>query len=240
MTNIKLISNSCELEIDLNGGRIVKLIKDGKEVLGTFNRIDGKQGNTHLCVPNFANEGVEKYGLPFHGPSRNNEWKILEQTEDSVTIFYELKNIGNYPGYIGLTQKFEINENFSQKITLINLGETRTPINLGIHNYFKSDKGWQGIKINGVEVSKTVEISDYVELKDINNIEIPGKENIIWKTIGFRFAKLWTGFREEDGKKIFDNNYVCIEPVRGKEGFLETPESEIERGSVLIFEQQLS
>ena len=34
---------------------------------------------------------------------------------------------------------------------------------------------------------------------------------------GFKYAKLWTGFLEEGNNKIFDNNYVCIEPIMEKD-----------------------
>ena len=45
MGNI-LENNGWRLEVDLVGGRIVSLVKNGQGILGTFERIDGKTGNT--------------------------------------------------------------------------------------------------------------------------------------------------------------------------------------------------
>jgi galactose mutarotase-like enzyme len=235
--DIEIKNNNWYLKVCLNGGRASNLEKNKQKILGTFSRIDGKIGNTHLCCPNFANEGVEKYGLPFHGPSRNDEWKVSEQSENSLTIFYEMKKIGSYPGLLRLEQKYKLEECFKQTILIKNLTEDKIPVNLGIHNYFECKFGWQGIKMNGIDLSEIVKASGYVKLNNVNKIEIPGKKNINWKQTGFKYAKLWTGFKEENGKKVFDKDYVCIEPVRNKEGFLDTEESKIDSNKVLKFEQ---
>lgn len=239
MNNIKISNKNWVLEVSLGGGRVVDLRCKDRKILGSFNRIDGKTGNTHLCVPNFANEGVELYGLPFHGPSRNEEWEVVKQTENSLVIACEIREVGNYPGNIYLKQELELNEEFSQKVLIKNIGIKKAPVNLGIHNYFYSENDWRGVMVNGVDVGTIVEISDYIELKEENLVSIPGKSEIIWKTYGFNFAKLWTGFKEENGVKTFDKEYVCIEPVRGKEGLVEKPESIISEGEELVFEQRI-
>ena len=50
------------LKIDLEGGRIYELSKEGEKILGTYERIDEKIGNTHVCIPNFAREGGTIWG----------------------------------------------------------------------------------------------------------------------------------------------------------------------------------
>ena len=111
MNFIKLEKNNWILEVDLNGGRIVNLIKDDQKILGTFERIDGKKGNTHICTPNFANEGVEKFGFIFHGPFRNAEWNLASSKEDSLEIKCEIDGLL-------VRQKFLINEEFEQIIEM--------------------------------------------------------------------------------------------------------------------------
>ena len=86
MNTIRLVSNDWELIFDLSGGRIVSLKNKDKFILGTFQRIDGKTGNTHVCTPNFAEEGMEKYNLPFHGPFRNSEWTLINNSETNLEI----------------------------------------------------------------------------------------------------------------------------------------------------------
>jgi len=39
------------VEVDLEGGRIISLMKDREGILGNFERMDGKMGNTHVCIP---------------------------------------------------------------------------------------------------------------------------------------------------------------------------------------------
>ncbi len=212
MNTIQLDFKEWELIVDLEGGRINSLKNKGILILGSFERIDGKRGNTHVCVPNFADDGVKKYGLPFHGPFRNAPWVLVQRTENVLEIDCET-------GGLDVHQIFSFNnEFFSQRIVIENKSEEEKPINAAIHNYWSSELGWQGLTLNGFDLSLGVKQSDFINLRQLNDLNIPGKPLIKWQLVGFNYARLWTGFLEEGGNKIFDNNYVCIEPVIEKNG----------------------
>lgn len=215
MDTIQLSFGEWEMNVDLNGGRIVSLKNKGILILGSFQRIDGKMGNTHVCIPNFYNEGVEKYGLPSHGPFRNATWVLESQTENLLDINCKIDDLDVH-------QIFSFNnEFFSQKITVENVGEKEKPVNVAVHNYWSSELGWQGSTLNGFELSLGIKQNDFINLEQLNNIDIPGKPLIKWQLDKFNYAKLWTGFLQEGDNKIFDNEYVCIEPVmeKGEEFF---------------------
>jgi len=234
MNALQLNFGDWELVVDLNGGRISSLRNRGILILGSFQRIDGKIGNTHLCVPNFANDGVEKYGLPFHGPFRNAVWVLVSKTEDLLEINCEIDNLDVH-------QIFSLNdEYFIQKITIENKGEEGKPVNVAIHNYWSSELGWQGLKLNRIDLSFGVKRSDFINFRQLNDLDIPGKPLIKWQLNGFGYVKLWTGFLEEKGNKIFDNNYVCIEPVMEKdENFFGSEKSILQPKTKLELKQMI-
>ena len=219
MNTIQLIFGFWELVIDLDGGRISSLKSKGILILGTFERIDGKSGNTHVCIPNFADDGVKKYGFPFHGPFRNAKWNLIQQTENSLEIECEIDGLNVH-------QFFLLNDYFVQKIIIENKSEEEKPINMAIHNYWSSDLGWQGVMLNNLDISLGIKESIFVNFRQLNDLNIPGKPLIKWQLMGFNYARLWTGFLDEGGNKIFDNNYFCVEPVTEKDSkFIERSES---------------
>ena len=110
--------NGWSVEIDLNGGRIKRLEKDRQKILGTYERIDGKIGNTHICVPNFAAEGVEKFGYVFHGPFRNALWRLVCQSENRIEISCEIDSLL-------VNQIFEIGDDFNHKVQVRNVGNEK-------------------------------------------------------------------------------------------------------------------
>jgi len=220
MNIVKLNSSDWELNVDLDGGRIESLRKNEELILGSFERIDGKIGNTHLCVPNFANDGVEKYGLPFHGIFRNAKWNLVSQNDDLLEIDCEVDGF-----YVRQLFAF-INGSFDQKVIIENIGEQEKPVNAAIHNYWSSDLGWDEVFLNGMNVSTLIKNSEFINLKQLNDLNIPGKPRIKWQLFGFNSAKLWTAFLEESGNKIFDKNYFCLEPIMQRdEGFFGSLES---------------
>jgi len=233
MNIIKIEKDSWLLEIDLNGGRIISLIKDGQKILGTFDRIDNKKGNTHICVPNFASEGVEDFGFVFHGPFRNAEWSLVSQNENSLKISCEIDGIE-------VVQDFLIGNEFTQNILVKNKSGENKRVNVAMHNYWDTEFGWQGTKLNGVDITEGFKTNPEVELENENILEFPGKLSIIWKVENFKLAKLWTGFREENGEKFYDQKYVCLEPEMEFEGFVETNESWIEMGEEINLSQKIS
>jgi hypothetical protein len=233
MNVIKIENNGWVLEINLDGGRIVNLIKDNQKILGTFDRIDGKQGNTHICTPNFAAEGVEKFGFMFHGPFRNSEWQIIKQGQKNLEINCEIDGLV-------VIQKFQINDEFEQKIVIKNKSNERKRVNVAMHNYWDTAAGWQGIKLNGVDITEGIKNNPEIELKKENIFEIPGKKPVVWKVENFKLAKLWTGVKEENEIKFFDQNYVCIEPEMEFEGFVETEKSWLRVGGEIKLEQKIN
>ncbi len=233
MEIIKIEKNNWLLEVDLQGGRIVNLIKDNQKILGTFERIDGKKGNTHICTPNFANEGVEKFGFIFHGPFRNVVWNLVSQNNDGLEIECEIESLL-------VKQKFLINEEFEQLIEIKNNSEERKRVNVAMHNYWDTEFGWQGTKLNGEDITQGFKTNPEVKLEKENILEFPGKLLIVWKVENFKLTKLWTGFKEENGEKIYDQKYVCLEPEMEFEGFVETEESWLEPGKSVNLKQVLN
>jgi galactose mutarotase-like enzyme len=234
---IELNKNNWFLEIDLNGGRIKELKYNNQTVIGTFERIDGKTGNTHICTPNFGNEGMEKYNLPFHGPARSGIWEVKNKNESSIIINYEFKEVGSYPGNMYIEQEFKLDKEFTQKITIKNIGLVEAPVNMGIHNYWNSPEGWNGVKINNVDVTNLVENDTYFKMEKTNEILIPGLEKMYLELNDFDYARLWSGRKEIEGNLIFDRNYVCIEPCIGKEDYFGSEESILKAGESKILSQ---
>lgn len=232
MNTVNIKKNGWMLEIDLNGGRIVNLAKDNQKILGTFERIDGKTGNTHVCVPNFSAEGVENFGFIFHGPFRNSEWKVINQTENSIEISSRIEELM-------VNQVFEIGKEFSQKVKVTNVGNEKKRVHIAIHNYWDTEFGWGGVKLNGHDITAGFIDNPEVKLEKNNILEISGKKVINWQVENLKKAKLWTGVKDENGKRIFDEKYVCIEPEMEYEGFVETDESWLNPKDSLIVEQRI-
>lgn len=231
--NITKISNAdWGLEIDLSGGRIVSLENVNQKILGTFERIDGKKGNTHVCVPNFAAEGVEKYGYMFHGPFRNSEWVLVDKTSESIEIVCEIDGLN-------VNQKFKIGKKFEHEIVVKNVSMEPKRVNVAIHNYWDTEFGWKGIKLNGKDVTNGIRESVELKIRKENVVEIPNKMPINWQLNGFKYVKLWTGFEEENNKKTFDEKYVCMEPVMEREGFVETEKSWLKSEEEIVLGQKI-
>lgn len=232
MNTIIIKNNWWILEIDLNGGRIVNLIKNKQKILGTYNRIDGKTGNTHVCVPNFASEGINKLGYIFHGPFRNIIWKVIKQDKNCLEICEEIDSLL-------VSQVFEIRENFNQRIIVENRGGEKKRVNVAIHNYWDTEFGWKGIKLNRQDITNGFIDNPEIKIEKNNILEIPGKKVIHWKVENFKKAKLWTGVKEEGGKRIYDEKYACMEPIMEYEGFVETDESCLEPGDKISLIQKI-
>jgi len=221
------------VEVDLEGGRIVSLMKDEEGILGSFERMDGKMGNTHVCIPNFAAEGVEKFGFVFHGPFRNSRWQVVNQADDSLEVKCEIEGLE-------VVQKFQVGrQGFSHKIVVTNNTGERKRVNAAVHNYWETKYGWQGTKLNGVDITEGFKTNPEIRLKKENLLEFPGQKAIFWRVENFKVVKLWTGFREENREKIYDQKYVCLEPVMEKEGFVETDRSWLESGKKLELNQEI-
>ncbi len=227
------------LEIDLDGGRIVSLKKSDELVLGTFQRIDEKKGNTHVCVPNFGEEGMEKYELPFHGPSRNEEWILVEETENKLKISYEFRATEKYLSNLLIEQEFNLENGFNHKVTVKNIGGKDVPVNVAIHNYWVVNNGWLGLRINDVDVGQIVKDDDYFDVGSENIILFPDSRKFNFNLKGFNCVRLWTGRKGEGKNIVYDESYVCIEPAIGQNGFFESEESILKVGETREVEQTI-
>ena len=232
MNIIKIENDEWLLEVDLDGGRIYKLACGDQLILGTFERIDGKNGNTHVCVPNFANEGVEKYGFVFHGPFRNAAWEVLGKSDTALEIKCEIDGLS-------VKQFFRLTDSFIQDIEVLNNSNKKKRVNLAVHNYWDTKFGWQGTKLNGFDITEGIKTNPEISLKDLNIIEIVGKKNIFWKVENFKLAKLWTGVKKENGVNSYDRKYICIEPEMEFEGFVETEKSWLLPGQRIFLKQSI-
>lgn len=232
MDNLEINKNNWNLKINLNGGRIEEL-KYGEEIiLGTFERIDGKTANTHICTPNFGDEGMEQFDLPFHGPFRNGRWDLVAKTDDEIEIELIINDLK-------VRQFFELKDSFSQKILIENLSQTPKRVNVAIHNYWEAKSGWENTKLNGKVVDKLV-MSDVSQIVGEENIlEIPGKSIKKWNIFGFKYGQFWTGFKEESGKKNYDQKYVCIEPALEQQGFLDNGENNLKANGKIEVGQEI-
>jgi len=218
------------LIIDLNGGRVRELKYKNEVVLGTYKRIDGKDGNTHVCCPNFGSEGMDKFNLPFHGPFRSLEWKLIDKKENIIEI--EIENLD-----LRIKQIFCIGNDFKQIIKVQNLSSETRAINMAIHNYWDSRNGWKGTRLNGKIINDLVKSDSSQILSNINVLEIPGKQKYNWSLKGFKYGQFWTSFNEFNNGKTYDQNYVCIEPSLEKQGFLEEEKINLSGLESLEFEQ---
>jgi len=238
-------SGKSQLTIDTLGGKIVELVVDGAKILGSFPRIDGKVGATHICTPNFAGEGMTEFGLPFHGPARNMAWQVVNESEKMIEIKVTIEALEKYKTTLDVYQYFELIENeFIQKVSVINTGRSVMPVNIGIHNYFHTPNGWHGTKLNGNAIDEkimknlSVKIADIADSAEkISTLEIPEAKTLIIKTQGAADFVTWTGVKE--GK--YDNKYVCIEPVCWFDTkFFGTSPSLLKSGETRIVTQTIS
>lgn len=208
-TCFSLKTNQSSCVIDRAGGRIREVVIAGRSILSTFGRIDGKTGNTHLCTPNFGAEGKEMW-LPFHGPSRGALWEKTAQTESLVRLDYEMPQTGSYPGGLAYSQEFSLGEHaFRHAIIVRNNGLDSLPVNLGIHDYWATKKGWEQASVNGKNIAELVRANGHVPLLSRNIIGFPDGR-IEFRQEGFADAVVWAAF----SGPVFDTSYVCIEPVR--------------------------
>jgi len=219
------------LSVDLDGGRIGELRYNDEIVLGTFLRIDGKKGNTHVCCPNFGNEGDND--LPFHGPFRNKEWNLVNKSLDNIEI--EAVDLE-----LRVRQIFDLKDGFEQKVIIENLETVDRAANVAIHNYWAAEMGWQGTKLNGKIVDELVKSDTSQSIFGSSILEIPGKSVKRWNLIGFGFVQFWVSFSENEGQKKYDNGYICIEPALEEQGFLNGGKNNLSANGKIEVSQRIS
>lgn len=225
-------NNDWVLSIDLNGGRINELKYKNEVILGTFKRIDGKTGNTHICCPNFGNEGMEKFGLPFHGPFRNLEWKL--SFKDKTKLEIEIESLD-----LNIKQVFDIWNDFKQIVKIKNLSNKSRTVNIAIHNYWDANNSWQRTRLNGEKIDKLIKSDSCRTLAKENVLEITNKMKYKWSLSGFKYGQFWTSFISSNKNKEYDQNYVCIEPSLEKQGFFDEEKSNLSSFESLEFGQKI-
>lgn len=210
---IRISQAESSVEVDLQGGKLTELVLEGNKILGTFPRIDGKIGATHVCVPNFADEGVAKYNLPFHGPARNLVWTEKEKTERACELELRIPQTISYPSALILLQRFELlsgsTDTFVHTVSVLNTGEIDVPVNIAIHNYFNTPHGWNGTQVNGQDITEKIATNQSFEAQPEQVIVFPGTRGLRLTTEHASHLMAWTGVK--DGQH--DSTYACIEPV---------------------------
>ncbi len=227
---MQISNNGWVLSLDLNGGRIQELSHKGIRIFGTYRRIDGKMGSTHICVPSFDKEGQEKYGLPFHGLVRNTSWEITKKSNAFLIISCETLPSNLYPAKLLVEQEFNLKDNFIHTVRVSNSEGRGVPANIGCHYYWDTPHGWDSAQINNEGIKNRIMTNGFMDLNEKNNIVFPHASYELTSR-GFHSAVLWTSFMEEgEGNKKFSQDFCCIEPVIGWPGYFGTETSMVKAG----------
>ena len=229
---MKIIYKNWSLTLDLNGGRINELSHKNSKVFGTYQRIDGKIGSTHICAPSFDKEGMEKYNLPFHGYARSLMWSCNQQTATSIRISAKTITSEAYPAELELSQEFILNDTFTHHISIKHISGKPVPINIAIHYYWDTPRGWEESAINSKQLATNIRTNGYMNLEENNIITFPHARYEM-KSNGLRSAALWTSFKtDENGEKKFNQDFCCVEPVIKWPGYFGTNKSILKKGEI--------
>jgi len=222
-------NNNWSLILDLNGGRIKELKYKNTLVFGTYNRIDGKEGSTHICAPSFDAEGQEKYNLPFHGFARTLLWGVKRPTADSIVLTTHTLQTEAYPAELELTQEITLGSYFKHKVSVNHLKGGEVPVNIGIHYYWDTPQGWSTTKINNMKMKTSIETNHYTALQANNTIIFPHATYEL-QAEGIHSAALWTSFVYEGYEKKYSQDFCCIEPIKGWPDYFGTEKSILKPG----------
>jgi galactose mutarotase-like enzyme len=225
-----ITSNNWALSLSLNGGRVENLSYNDIKVFSTYNRIDGKLGNTHLCIPSFDKEGIEKYNLPFHGLVRNAVWNMERRTENEISISTITQASTTYPASLKVEQVFLMDKDFSHTIIVSHISGEAVPVNIGVHYYWDTPRGWNETQINNTNIATNFETNGFIKLEQTNKVVFPHATYQLTSK-GFNNAVLWTSFKtNEMGEKQYSQDFCCIEPVLGWLGYFGTERSILRPG----------
>lgn len=201
-----------KLVVNSHGARIEELILGGQKIITKVKRGDGKDGSSHPCIPQFGPETTTSFGLPQHGSSRNKDFRLLT-TDEGIVLSQDIED-GKYPEGLRINQIHSLSDgNYSLITKILNNGDHDLPVNFAEHFYWHAPKGWEGLMINGVDVTDIVKKDGAINLLPENKIVIPGQKPIILKQKGFSIFQLWAYENPETGE--YDKNYICIEPAEG-------------------------
>ncbi len=226
---MNLSSHNWSLTLDLNGGRITELSYLGIKIFGTYQRIDGKLGNSHLCVPSFDKEGIEKYKLPFHGLVRNNVWNVERRTKNRICISVGTQATATYPASLKILQTFTLGNDFIHNISVQHFSGEAVPVNIGVHYYWDTPEGWNMTAVNSQQSTEKIMSNGFIALEEKNVIQFPhAKYSLISQ--GFENAVLWTSFIDSQEEKRYSQDFCCIEPVIGWPHFFGSEKSFLKVG----------
>lgn len=206
------------LSIDPHGARIEELVLEGQKIFTSVKRGDGRDGSAHPCIPIFGPEerkpGKPFFGLPQHGSARNKDFKVLT-TDGNIVLSQDIED-GTYPRGLSIIQAHNLSDGeFSLTTTVSNNGEQNLPANFAEHFYWHAPNGWEGLTINGVDVTDKVKKDASIKLLPENEIMIPGQKPIILKQKGFSKSSIFQLWAGKNPAGEFDRYYVCIEPAEG-------------------------
>lgn len=222
----KLNQKEIPMKINPQGAKIEELVLGGEPIFYFGLRGDGKTGVTHPCTPNFGKDRTE-YGLIQHGPMRDSDCKVLIDELNHKKLSYDIVH-EKYPTGMNVTQDFlQENEQFILETIHTNNSGQELPVNFGEHCYFATPHGWDGVEVNGINITELVKTNGTIKLEDKNIIQIPGKKPFTLEQVGLDYAVVWC-YKNEKGES--DQNYICIEPLQRPVDSFGAPESIIKNG----------
>lgn len=197
--------------VDTHGMKVDGLTIHGHAILTAAVRGDGKRGATHPCSPLFGPERNTSFGLSQHGPVRNTLASSMRMDDGSAELYTHV-NEHEYPSGLIIRQLFKLEaDTFSITTIHENTGRTPVPVNFGEHFYWNAPDGWDGVMLNGENVTDLVKKNGTAPLTTVNTISIPGQPEIRLEQQGMPCAVLWA-YRNPETES-YDHQYVCIEPA---------------------------
>lgn len=208
MQRYELSVGDARAVIDSRGAFVTELYDGDWQILfkkGEYVNSEGEaktRGGCHPCFPNFG-PADSKYGLPQHGPARDETWEVLPQGDEAIYLHKKINRIDTHVMY-------ELGEK-SLSTTLITKNEHygSQPVAPGFHPYFNVGK-LNEVSINGVTYNldkdaDRLKNTDYVD--NVKTLQIDDRI-INFDTNLTRFA-IWSGGEaDEEG-----NRYICVEPT---------------------------
>ena len=232
---MKIKKGETEAEILSRGAYLYSFKIGSKELILRGNLERPTRGGMAILIP-YANrvkdaeyvfDGV-KYTLPknkegnaIHGLVMDKEFEVVEKTDDSVSLKYELEHEG-YPTRLYCLINYKVFRNgLRVKINVKNIGKKRAPLTVGAHPYFIVDDDWQiftrskvikkCVSFNkiptGEFIKTTFEHTEYDDCFLLNgSIELSSSYSKVKITRrNMPFVQIYTGIRGS----------VAIEPMSG-------------------------
>lgn len=228
----EVLQGKSHMEVNPLGAR-PELTLGGHKLLVKVTRGDEAEGSTHPCTPIFGPDRQDLFGAKQHGKARKELWNQVTNTPTLVELTHDI-NEGRYPEGMHVKQKFELQDGLFRLTTVhTNNNETEDlPVNFAEHFYWDAPQGWEGVKVNGHDVTQLVKDDAGMDWKDVNIIQIPGKPAIKVEQQGLPHMWGWAGGKEDETGKVveFDKHYVALEACEGREERFGTEESKLKPG----------